>query len=451
MMELELTKEYVEQLRQAVDEQDNVFISQSLFEQHPADISAVLDELETHECKYIIDLLPRQISAEIISNLDADTRKKFLRVFQSQEVADLLEFIDSDDAADMLEEQPVKFREEIIALIHDPKIADDIIELLHYDDDCAGGLMAKELIKANINWTITQTIEEIRRQAENVDKIFSVYVVDDYDKLLGIVGVKNILLARGNTKISDIFDDEIIALESYRESWEVVEMMRKYDLEAVPVVNMAGKLLGRITIDDVVDVITEQAAEEQQMMAGISDDVEVEDSIWRSAKARLPWLLIGMGGGLAGAQFMGLFESELRIVPAMAFFIPLITATGGNVGIQSSTVIVQSLANSTGLDDSYWNKIFRIMLIGLLNALVISTIVFLFAWVTGQPINLSLVVASALFSVVLLSSLMGTITPLILDNYGINPALAAGPFITTANDLMGLAVYFGVARVLLNI
>jgi len=449
-MELELTKEYVEQLRQAVANQDIIFIATTLDEQHPADISAVLDELNTEESKFIIDLLPKPISAEIISNLDSDIRRRFLKVFKNQEIAALLAYIDSDDAADMLEEQEVKFREEVIALIEDPKIADDIIELLHYDDDCAGGLMAKELIKANINWTITQTIEEIRRQAENVEKIFSVYVVDDYDKLLGIVGVKNILLARASTSISDIYDDEIIAIESYRESWEVVDMMRKYDLEAIPVINMAGKLLGRITIDDVVDVITEQAAEEQQIMAGISSDVEVEDSIWLSAKARLPWLLVGMGGGLTGAQFMGLFESELRIVPAMAFFIPLITATGGNVGIQSSTVIVQSLANSTGLEGGYQNKILRIMLIGLLNALVISSLVFIFACFTGH-VNLAFVVASALFSVVLLSSLMGTITPLILDHYGVNPALAAGPFITTANDLMGLAVYFGVARLLLNI
>jgi magnesium transporter len=302
-MELELNKEYLEQLEAAIQDRDEAFIQESMRDRHPADISAVLDEVDTDGARYVISLLSLQTGADIISNLDSETRRKFLRAFSPEEVASFLPYIDSDDATDMLEEQPVRFREEVISHLKDPTIADDIIDLMHYDDDCAGGLMAKELIKANLNWTIDQTIEEIRRQAENVEKIFSVYVVDDFDKLLGIVSVKKLLLSKAGTLVSELYEQEIEYVESYRESWEVVEMMRKYDLEAIPVVNMAGKLLGRITIDDVIDVITEQAAEEQQIMAGISDDVEVEDSIWRSARARLPWLLIGMGGGLLGAQF----------------------------------------------------------------------------------------------------------------------------------------------------
>lgn len=446
-----MTKEYVEWLEEAIQLGNDEAILYSMADTHPADISAVLDEMDTDACKYVLDILSKPVSAEILSNLDSEVRKRFVKVYSAEEVAAFMPFIDSDDAADILEEQPVKFREEVIAYVEDPVVADDIIDLLHYDEDCAGGLMAKELIKANINWTVNQTIEEIRRQAENVEKIFSVYVVDDYEKLLGIVSVKKMLLARGNPKIADIFEEEITAIESYKASWEVVEMMRKYDLEAIPVVNMAGKLLGRITIDDVVDVIAEQAQEEQQLMAGISADVEVEDSVWRSARARLPWLLIGMGGGLTGAQFMGIFEGDLRLIPAMAFFIPLITATGGNVGIQASTVIVQSLANSSGMDLNYWVKIFRTFLIGLINALVISGLVLGFILMTGQDAKLALVVSAALFSVVILSSLTGTVTPLLLDRLGVNPALAAGPFITTANDLLGLAVYFGVAHLLYGV
>lgn len=450
-MQFELTKEYIERLQTAIEENDTAFIVNTMEEQHPADITAVLHELDTPESKFVTDLLPKEITADIISNLDDDTRKRFIKVFESEEVAALLPFMNSDDAADMLDEQPVKFREEVIALIDDVETANNIIELLHYDDDCAGGLMAKELIKANFNWSVIQTIEEIRNQAENVDKIFSVYVVDDNDRLLGIVSVKKILLARANTLIADIFESDIISIESYREDWEVVDLIRKYDLEAIPVVNMAGKLLGVITIDDVVDVITEQAVEEQQIMSGITQNVEEDDNVWRSTRARLPWLLIGMIGGLTGAQFMGFFEGDLKLIPAMAFFIPLITATGGNVGIQSSTIMIQSLAASTGLESSYLVRIIKVLLIALLNASIMCTIVFGFVLLTGEEPKLATVVALALFSVVILASLMGTITPIILDKLGINPALASGPFITTANDLIGLGVYFGVAHSLFGL
>jgi magnesium transporter len=450
-MQFELSKEYIERLQTAIEENDTAFIVNTMEEQHPADITAVLHELDTPESKFVTDLLPKEITADIISNLDDDTRKRFIKVFDSDEVASLLPFMNSDDAADLLDEQPVKFREEVIALINDVETANNIIELLHYDEDCAGGLMAKELIKANINWSVIQTIEEIRNQAENVDKIFSVYVVDDNDRLLGIVSVKKILLARANTLISDIYESDIISIESYREDWEVVDLIRKYDLEAIPVVNMAGKLLGVITVDDVVDVITEQAVEEQQIMSGITQNVEEDDNVWRSTRARLPWLLIGMIGGLTGAQFMGFFEGDLKLIPAMAFFIPLITATGGNVGIQSSTIMIQSLAASTGLESSYLLRIIKVLLIALLNASIMCTIVFGFVLLTGEEPKLATVVALALFSVVILASLMGTITPIILDKLGINPALASGPFITTANDLIGLGVYFGVAHSLFGL
>lgn len=450
-MQLELSKEYLERLETAIEKHDEAFIRESMDGEHPADISSVLYELDTAQSKYVIDLLPREVSAEIISSLDSDTQRKFLKAFPSAELAELIPYMDSDDAADLLNEQPVKFREEVIALINDAETANHIIELLHYDEDCAGGLMAKELIKANINWTVVQCIEEIRRQAEDVEKIFSVYVVDDEDKLLGRVSLKKIILARAYTRVADIYEDDIISVESYRDSEEVAELMQKYDLETIPVVNIQGKLLGRITIDDVVDVITEQAEIDQQMMSGLSQPEEEDDGVLTSAKARLPWLLIGMGGGLLGARFAGFFEADIKLIPAMAFFIPLITATGGNVGIQSSTVVVQSLTNASFLGNSFYNRIIKVLLVALINAAVISSLVFLFNIMTGSALQLASVVSIALFSVVILASLMGTVTPIVLNKFEINPALASGPFITTANDLLGLAVYFGVAHWLYNL
>lgn len=311
--------------------------------------------------------------------------------------------------------------------------------------------MAKELIKANINWTVKQCIDEIRRQAENVEKFYSIYVVDDDDRLLGRVSIKKLILSKDNVLIKNIYENNVIAVESYREITEVVEIMQKYDLEAIPVINVQGKLLGRITIDDVLDVIKEKTEKDIQAMTGISESIEENDNIWVLSRARLPWLIIGMIGGLLGSRFIGIFEDKLVIVPAMAFFIPLITATGGNVGVQSSSLVVQSLANKSFWGSSFLKRLFRVLLVAVINGCVLSALVFSFNVFIGESLSLAIVVSIALFSVVLLASIMGTLTPLILDKFGVNPALASGPFITTANDLLGLAVYFTVANLLMSI
>lgn len=442
---IEITKEQFSALEQAVENQDSRFILSELSELHPADITNLLYDFDSPACKYLISLLPYNVGAEIITNLDTETRRKFLKVYDSTEFVAFIPYMDSDDAVDVLNEQPVRFREEVLARMTDQEMATHIVELLRYDEDCAGGLMAKELMKANVNWTIVRTIEEIRRQAENVEKIYSIYVVDDEDKLLGRVSLKKVILAKSHTLIRDIYEEEIVFIETYRDQNEVAEIMQRYDLESVPVVNIQGKLLGRITIDDVVDVITEQAEEDINLMSGISETVEEDDSIWASAKSRLPWLLIGMSGGLLGAKFAGLFEWQIMEVPAIAFFIPLITATGGNVGIQSSTVMVQSLGNKSVGSLSFLQKLGKTLLVALFNALVICLAVLSLTYLLGSPMRLAATVTVAIFSVVILASLMGTITPYLLDKFGVNPALASGPFITTANDLLGLAIYFGVA------
>jgi magnesium transporter len=429
----------------AVEARNSAWIVAEIGELHPADITNLLYNFDSAACKYIISLLPYGVGAEILTNLDSETRKKFLKVYDSGEFVEFIPYMDSDDAVDILTETPVRFREEVIARMNDPEMANHIVELLRYDEDCAGGLMAKELIKANINWTVVRTIEEIRRQAENVEKIYSVYVVDDQDILLGRVSLKKIILAKSHTLIKDIFEEEIVFIETYRDQNEVAEIMQRYDLESVPVVNIQGKLLGRITIDDVVDVITEKAEEEINLMSGISETVEEDESVWVSAKSRLPWLLIGMTGGLLGAKFAGMFEMQIRLVPAMAFFIPLITATGGNVGIQSSTVMVQSLGNKSLNSLTFIQKLGKTLLIAMVNASILCLGVLALTLLLGNPLQLVLTVAVAIFSVVILASLMGTLTPYLLDKAGVNPALASGPFITTANDLLGLAVYFGVA------
>lgn len=450
-MEFALSKEYLERFQNALDEQDNDFIRSSLEGVNPADITALLYEFDSEECKYVFNILPKEVDAAILNDLEDDVRESFISEFSPEELAEFLEYLDSDDCADILYQMSIKKREEVIKFIDNDEKAGHIMDLLRYDEDVAGGLMAKELIRANVNWTILQCIEEIRKQAESVQKMYSLYVVDDLGKLVGKVSLKRIILAEDRAKIADIYDDNVVAVETYMSEEEVAQIMQKYDLEAVPVVNARGKLVGRITIDDIVDVITEMAEEERQMMAGISSDVEEADTVWMLSKARLPWLIIGMVGGLLGAQFMGLFRGDIALIPALAFFIPLITATGGNVGIQSSSIVVQSLANPNVFAGTLLQRLLKVLFVAVVNGVILALMVFGVVMLINRNQPLAATVSIALFSVVLLASLMGTITPIILDKFGVNPALASGPFITTANDLLGLAVYFSVAHMLYNL
>lgn len=447
----ELSKEYLESLSESIAVEDVVFIRESMENAKKADIAALLDELTIEEALFVLRNLDPSFSADVLIELDEDPQYKVIKEMEPSELASLIDEMESDDAVDVLNQLVVTDREEVIRQLEKKEKSLHILELLRYDEDSAGGLMAKEIIKANQNWSVVQTIDEIRRQAENVDKIFSIYVVDNQEKLMGRVALKKIILAAADTKISDLYEDNIISVPTHMDGEEVAEIMRRYDLEAVPVVNVKNKLVGRITVDDILDLIREQAEEDIQAMTGISDDVEESDSVYRLSRARLPWLLVGMVGGLLGAGFIGFFEEGLNAVTALAFFIPLITATGGNVGIQSSTLVVQSLANKSVFEDSLVKRMLKVLVVALLNGLVLASFVLLtvvFAY--GQPIEFGMVVSIALFSVVLLASFMGTLTPILLDKVGINPAMASGPFITTANDLLGLAVYFSVAMLLLK-
>ncbi|MEZ4946267.1 MAG: magnesium transporter [Cyclobacteriaceae bacterium] len=437
-----LTKEFRDRFQQALDERDNTFIQQNLEGINAADITALLYEFNSEESKYVLDLLVVEIRAEIITDLDSDARVAFLKTYQPDELIKIIDHLDSDDAADILNELPIKVREEVLAGL-DKVLRSQVIDLLRYDENVAGGLMAKELVTARVSWTVVQCIEEIRKQVENVSKFYAVYVVDDFNKLLGKVPLQKLILTDSTTLVKDIYDPELISVQTHLEDTEVASVMRKYDLETVPVVNVYGQLVGRITIDDVVDVITEQAEEERQLMSGISEDVEEDDSIWRLTRARLPWLIIGIVGGLLSVQFIGIFEGDLMRITAIAFFIPLIQATGGNVGIQSSSIVVQSLANPGFVEDGLWGRLTKVFIVAILNGFLLALIVLAANMLLGGESNkLFVVVSIALFAVVLAASLIGTVTPLVLNKFGFNPALASGPFITTINDLLGLGIYF---------
>lgn len=445
--EFELTREFIERFQQALDARDQHFIIDSLEGVNPADITGILYECNTEDSKYVLDLLPAETHAQILKDLDQDTRKSFLKIYEVNALTTLINLMDSDDAADILNELPIKTSEEVLGGL-EPQLKSQVIDLLRYEEHVAGGLMAKELIKVRDNWTVVQCIQEVRAQAEQVTKFYNVYVVDEQDRLLGRVSLQDLILRDSRTLVRDILE-EVVPVETYMEDREVAEVMKRYDYESVPVVNVQGVLVGRITIDDVVDVISEQAEEDRQIMSGISEDVEEDDTVWRNTRARLPWLLVGVAGGLVSARFMGLFEGELTRIAAISFFVPLIQATGGNVGIQSSSIVVQSLSDSSHMPETMRNRLAKVLSVALLNGFLLALIALGANMLIFGNRELSLVVSFALFAVVVFASFVGTLTPLVLHRLGFNPALASGPFITTTNDLLGLAVYFSTVHLLL--
>lgn len=451
MTTFELTKEYLEKIETAIEQKDETMLKAEMEELYPADIASILLELDGEPAHYLMTLVDTEMGAEILSHIEPDDRKRFIKErFTVEEIAKYVNLFDSDDAVDLLNEQTIEVREKVIALIEDREQARFILDMLHYPEDVAGGLMQKELIKVNASWTVSECVEEIRRQAEDVEKVYAVYVIDDEQKLKGIVSLKRIILARKNTKIENIFDEEIVYVETTRPAEEVAEIMQRYDLDAIPVVNTLGRLLGRITIDDVVDFITDKAEEDIQVMAGITGEAEEDDSVWQLAKARLPWLIVGVIGSLLAATVIGSFEDEFKKVAALAAFIPIMGSTGGNVGIQTSSLIVQSLAEKSGLTTSLGQRLFKIILVALVNGLIIGSLAGLYIYVSGET-QLFFVVCLSLLSVVVLASFTGTVTPLLLDRLGINPAIASGPFITTANDIIGIGTYLMIANLLLHL
>ncbi len=443
-MRFELTKEFLEILRQKIAEQDVDWVKTEVLDLHFADIAEILDELSNDEAKFIYFLLDEDKQADVLMELEEEIRDRFLASLSSKEMADQLENLDSDDAADILGELSDEKIQEVISHMEDDDAAEDIVDLLNYDEDTAGGLMQKEFMQAKMSWPVDRCLVELRRQAEDVEKVYTIYVVDDLNKLVGLLSLKRLLFASPKTQIIDLYQDKnIISVKTNESSENVAKVMEKYDLDSIPVVDLQNKLVGRITLDDVVDVIKEEADKDFQYATGISEKVESSSSIWKISRARLPWLLIGMFGGILGAQVISSFEGGISQVPALAFFIPLITATGGNVGVQSSAIVVQSLAKGNDLLDGIWKKILKEAMVGIINGIFLALIIYGIA-TFFENATLGIVVSISLLSVIVFAAIFGTFIPLMLNKYKVDPALATGPFITTLNDVLGLFIYFTV-------
>lgn len=442
MANFELTREYVDNLQELIEAKDEKIISHLLEELHPADIAEIYDELNIDEAKFLYFLLDDEKAADVLTELEEDDRKKFLKSLPSEIIAKrFIDKMDSDDAADIIGELDDERQKEVLSHIDDVSIKGDIADLLTYDEDTAGGLMAKELIKVKEKWNVPTCLRSMRRQAEEIDEVYYVYVVDNNGILKGTLSLKRMLLSPVNVTVGDIYNSDVISVNVNVDAEDVSNIMDKYDLVALPVCDSIGRLVGRITIDDVVDVIREEAEKDYQLASGITEDVESSDSVWQHTRARIPWLLIGLLGGILASRVVsghiGLIDSN----PSLSFFITLIAAMGGNVGMQSSAIIVQSIASgSIGLERN-WKKLLKELGIALLNASILSLLIFGYNEIIGESMALTLTVTVAMFSVVVFASLFGTFTPLLLHKMKIDPALATGPFVTTMNDIIGMFLY----------
>ena len=450
MTPFKLTDELLEEIRELIGDSKDAALQTMMKEFHYADIAEIADELEVEEATYLIKLLDSEKTSDILAEMHEDIREAVLKNLTAKEIAGELAELDTDDAADIINELPKELVQEVISEIEDREHAKDIVDLLRYEEDSAGGLMAKELVKVNENWTVTTCVKEMRAQAENVTRVHSIYVVDDEDKLKGRLSLKDLLTAPAKSHIREIYIPKVDSVNVNEKGEEVARVMSKYDLEAIPVVDEIGRLVGRITIDDIVDVIREEADKDYQMAAGISQDVEVSDSIWILTRARLPWLILGLLGGLGAAAIMGTFEEMIAKHAVLFFFTPLIAAMAGNVGVQSSAIVVQGLANDD-LKGSVRNHLLKEMLLALLNGFILAILLLLFTWVWKGAFETAWAISLSLIVVIVVAGFIGTFVPLFLHKRNIDPAIATGPFITTSNDIFGILIYFWIAKIILGI
>lgn len=451
-IQFQLTDELIEQVELLIEKQNDKELKKLLDEFHYADIAEILDELNLKEAMYVIKLLDSETTSDILMEMDEDNREKVLKNLSAKEIAEEIEELDTDDAADIISELSEQRQRDVIAQIEDQDHRAEITELLAYDEDTAGGLMAKELVKVYETWTVAGCMRRIRGQAKDVTRVHSIYVVDKQEKLIGRLSLKDLIVAKSDQKIAEISNSNVDYVNVNENVEEVARIMAKYDLEAIPVIQSDDNkvLLGRITIDDIVDVLKEEAEKDYQLAAGITGDVEADDSILELTKARLPWLFLGLLGGIGAFIIMEGFQEAFNKYAVLFFFTPLIAAMAGNVGVQSSAIIVQGLANDD-VKGSVNSRLIKEMLLAALNGFILAIFLFLFVWLYNGEIDKALAISVSLVAVIIIAGLIGTFVPLFLDKRGVDPAIATGPFITTSNDILGILLYFWIAKMILGI
>ena len=450
MATFQIDTPFLNSIKSLIKQGNNTLLRKKLKPIHYADIAEILETLSIEEATYIIKLLKSETTADALSEVDPDTREQILDNLSIKEIAREVSELKTDDAADLILELPEARQEKVMSQIKDDEHVKDIRDLLRYDENTAGGLMAKELVKVEENLSVLKCLNEMRAQAENVTRVHSIYVVDQNNILKGRLSLKDLITANSRDRVKDIYIPKVDFVTVDQENEEVAKIMSKYDLEAIPVVNNKKELLGRITIDDIVDVIKEEADKDYQLAAGISKDVEADDTIFELVKARLPWLFLGLLGGLGSVFILQDFEAimEQPRLRNLFFYTPLIAAMAGNVGVQSSAIIVQGLANDA-VKGSLFKRLIKEVGLSLINGFALALIIIFFGALINQELLVSLTIAGSMMLVIVVAALVGTFVPIILDKKSIDPAIATGPFITTANDIFGIFLFFYIAKLVL--
>ena len=450
MKTFELSKELIDNISDLILNKNNKEIKKIVKTLHYADLAELINELKFDESLYLLKLIDSDKTSDVLTELDEDLRERVLKEFSEKEIAGEIKELDSDDAVDILSELSEEKKEKVISLIKDENITENIRELLSYDEDTAGGLMAKELISVNENWSVLKCLREIRKQAKDITRVHSIYVLNKKEELIGRLSLKDLIMSPSKKKIKQIYIPKVDYVNVNDSAEDVAKLMRKYDLEAIPVINDDRQLLGRITIDDIVDFIKDEAEEDYLLAAGVSNDVEADDSIFELSKARLPWLILGLFGGLGSVFILESFEEIMasESLRALFFYTPLIAAMAGNVGVQSSAIVVQGLANDL-IKGSVLKRLVKEVSLTVLNGIILSLLIIGFGQIVNQPIEMSLTISVSMIFVIIVAALIGTAVPIILDKLDIDPAIATGPFITTGNDVIGILLFFYTAKIIL--
>ncbi len=448
-MQFKISKELLVQIEQLIHDKNDKELKVLLNDLHHADIAEIFDELTIDEAVYIFNILDSEITSEILLELEDDIREKILHGLSAKEIAEELDEMDTDDAADIIGELSQSKKEEVISELEDVEHAKDIVDLLRYNEDEAGGLMGKELVKVNENWNVLTCVKEMRHQAENVTRVHSIYVVDDENRLKGRLSLKDLLITSTKTQISEVYIKKVDYVKVHTPNVEVARIMQKYDLEAIPVVDDLGRLVGRVTIDDIVDVIKEEADKDYQMAAGITQDVEAGDTVFEMIKGRLPWLLIGMIIEIVASFVLKGNQSAYTKFSTLFIFVPLLSATAGNIGVQASAIVVQGLANGS-LKEFSKNYFKKELLVAMVSGTIISLFLLIFHSIVYQQYLVGFAISISIIVVILFAAMLGTLVPLFLHKNKIDPAIATGPFITTTNDVFGIIIYFAIARLILG-
>lgn len=414
---------------------------------HPADIAEIINHLDIDHAKYSFLILDTETAGNVVTEIDENLREKILKNIDVKTITDIVDELYSDDATDIVGDLPETIARQVLNNI-DKEDSEDVQELLKYPEDTAGGIMTSNFVFIESNATIKDAINEVRKNAEEFEHIYHIYVLRENDELLGIVSLKSLLINPLHKNVKSVIEEDLMFVTPDVDQEEVANIMNKYDLVALPVVDEHRRMLGRITFDDIQDVIQDEASEDIQKIAGLTEEEETSDSIFKISRIRLPWLLVALAMELVAALVLQSYEEYIKSIFIATFFIPVVMAMGGSTGTQAAIVMVRGL--STGdiwLNGSFKNLV-KEFYVALLNGIVLGVILLVSVILIFPRDELSLTFAlllsGSLLIIIVMATIVGATIPIILKKMDVDPAIATGPFVTTSNDILGLLVYLSI-------